>query len=61
MNWNLDFFAHVFTNCYRFLWFLSYTLLQVEKNLEAYKAQFDIVLVHDESMDLTNALLHKIL
>ena len=58
MNKNLDLIPYVFSNCYLFI---SYTLLQVEKNLEAYKAQFDIVLVHDESMDLTNALLQKIL
>ena len=58
MNGSFDFIEHVFSNCH---WLISYTLLQVEKNLEAYKAQFDIVLVHDESMDLTNALLQKIL
>ncbi|XP_072033736.1 cytosolic 5'-nucleotidase 3-like [Amphiura filiformis] len=33
----------------------------VEKSLEAYKAQYDIVLVLDETMDLANALLNKIL
>lgn len=33
----------------------------IEQNLESYKARFDIVLISDESMDLANALLQKIL
>ena len=48
---------------YKLTYFLLYfyLILQNTKNLDTYKAQFDIVLVEDESMDLTNALLKKIL
>ncbi len=34
--------------------------LQIEERLETYKNAFDIVLVGDETMDVTNAILDKV-
>ena len=51
----------VFLFFFFFFFFFRFCLFQVEDSLELYKAKYDIVIVQDESLDVANAIIDKIL